>query len=250
MTAKNPDITKRASRVEAGGAPRPDETGAAEGERQKTPEHEADRSSGSDAVETEDRPAPVSDGAGEGARSNGGPDGGPQDGRAPVLEEILGVVKVIEQRTRQPKGGTAGPTKAAVDELAKSVEELGAKGGVKRALRKQLGRINRDSKGAIEAAAKLTRELRTYRRDLARWIEENRRIRRRWAGLALAAGFPAALLLGVLVEQQFQVIPLHDPTGGWRGHVWDNYGRKIVDCATEAMQTDAEVNCPLVVRRP
>ena len=121
---------------------------------------------------------------------------------------------------------------------------------MKRALRKQLGRINRDSKGAIEAAAKLTRELRTYRRDLERSVEEGRRIRRRWAGLAMAAGFPAALLLGVLIEQQFQVIPLHDPTGGWRGHIWEQYGRTIIDCATEAMRTDAEVDCPLVVRRP
>ena len=68
--------------------------------------------------------------------------------------------------------------------------------------------------------------------------------------LAIAAGFPAALLLGVLVEQQFQVIPIHDPTGGWRGHVWDNYGRAVVDCVAEAMRTDAEVDCSLVVRRP
>ena len=44
--------------------------------------------------------------------------------------------------------------------------------------------------------------------------------------------------------------PLHDPTGGWGGHVWDNYGRTIVDCAVEAMRSDAEVDCPLVVRRP
>ena len=113
-----------------------------------------------------------------------------------------------------------------------------------------MARRNRDFKGAMETASKLTRELRNYRRDLERWVERDRRIRRRWAGLAIAAGFPAALLLGVLVEQQFQVIPVHDPTGGWRGHVWESYGRTIVDCATEAMRTDAEVNCPLVVRRP
>ena len=86
--------------------------------------------------------------------------------------------------------------------------------------------------------------------DFYRWVETDRRRRRRWSGLALAAAAPAALLLGLLVQQQFQVIPLHDPTGGWRGHVWERYGRTVVDCAAEAMRTNAEVDCPLVVRRP
>ena len=61
---------------------------------------------------------------------------------------------------------------------------------------------------------------------------------------------PAFLLLGVLVERQFEVIPLDDPTGGWRGHVWENYGRRIVDCATEAQRTGSEVECSFTVRRP
>ena len=107
-----------------------------------------------------------------------------------------------------------------------------------------------EQEGAPAMAAELTQALRTFRADFGRWVEGERRGRRRWASLAIAAGFPALLMLGVLLEQQFQVIPLHDPTGGWRGHIWDNYGRAIVDCAAEAMRTDAEVNCPLVVRRP
>ena len=86
--------------------------------------------------------------------------------------------------------------------------------------------------------------------DFHRWVEKDSLRRRRWAAVAAAAAAPAALLLGLLVEQQFQVIPLHDPTGGWRGHVWETYGRTIVDCAVEAMRTDSEVDCPLVVRRP
>ena len=121
---------------------------------------------------------------------------------------------------------------------------------VTKALRKAMGRRNREFRRAVETAAKLTRELRNYRSDLERWVERDRRTRRRWTGLALAVGFPAFLLLGVLVEQKFEVIPLHDPTGGWRGHVWEQYGQRIVDCAVEAMSTDAEVDCPLVVRRP
>ncbi|MDE0408094.1 MAG: hypothetical protein OXN81_09560 [Alphaproteobacteria bacterium] len=65
-----------------------------------------------------------------------------------------------------------------------------------------------------------------------------------------AAGAPAALLLGLLVQEQFQVIPLHDPSGGWSGWIWETHGRAIVDCAVEAMRTKAGVDCGLVVRRP
>ena len=106
------------------------------------------------------------------------------------------------------------------------------------------------SEGAAEEATKLLERIGTHAADFGRWVELERRGRRRWWALAIAAGFPAFLLLGLLVEQQFQVIPLHDPSGGWRGHVWEQYGRTIVDCAVEAMRIDAEVNCPLVVRRP
>ena len=106
------------------------------------------------------------------------------------------------------------------------------------------------SEAAAGGAAKLLERIGTHAADFGRWVELERRGRRRWWTLAIAAGFPAFLLLGLLVEQQFQVIPLHDPTSGWRGHVWEQYGRIIVDCAVEAMRTDAEIDCPLMVRRP
>ena len=34
------------------------------------------------------------------------------------------------------------------------------------------------------------------------------------------------------------------------GWIWETHGRAIVGCAVEAIRTDAEVDCPLVVRRP
>ena len=30
---------------------------------------------------------------------------------------------------------------------------------------------------------------------------------------------PAFFVLGVLLEQQFQIVPLHDPTSGWSAHL-------------------------------
>ena len=106
------------------------------------------------------------------------------------------------------------------------------------------------SEAAAEGSTKLLARIGTHAADFGRWVELERRGHKRWWALAVAAGFPAFLLLGLLVEQQFQVIPLHDPTGGWHGHIWEHYGRFVIDCAVEAIRTDAEVGCPLVVRRP
>ena len=101
---------------------------------------------------------------------------------------------------------------------------------------------------AMGAAADLAAALRAFKADFVRWAENERRSRRRRAGLAMAVGFPACLLLGLLVEMQFQVIPLHDPTHGWGEHIWSMYGPTIVDCEREAMRTNSEIDCPLVVR--
>ena len=101
---------------------------------------------------------------------------------------------------------------------------------------------------AMSAAAELAAALRAFKADFVRWAENERRRRRRWAGLAMAAGFPACVLLGLLVQMQFEVIPLHDPTRGWGEHIWNAYGRTVVDCEREAMRMDTVVDCPLTVR--
>lgn len=101
---------------------------------------------------------------------------------------------------------------------------------------------------AMSAAGELAAALRAFKADFVRWAENERRRRRRWAGLAMALGFPACVLLGLLVQVQFEVIPLHDPTQGWGEHIWNAYGRTIVDCEHEAMRTDTVVECSLTVR--
>ena len=100
----------------------------------------------------------------------------------------------------------------------------------------------------MSAAAELTALLRSFKADFVRWADNERRRRRRRAGLAMAAGLPACLLLGLLVQMQFEVIPPHDPTRGWGEHIWNTYGRTIVDCELEAIRTDTAVECPLTVR--
>lgn len=173
-----------------------------------------------------------------------------KDDEARAIDEILRVVRYLaglaeEAKKKRP----AGPSRTAFDKMVKSVNAIRETTGETRKLVEGLA-WNDTEDGGTPGTDELAEELRACRGDFGRWVAGERRTRRRWVALAIAAGFPAALLLGVLVEQQFQVIPLNDPTGGWRGHVWDNYGRAVVDCVAEAMRTDAEVDCSLVVRRP
>lgn len=207
----------------------------------------------------------VDDGSGAGAEKGKTPGGdgsngagnkdaaaapGSKDDEARALDEVLRVVRYVaglaeEAKKKRP----AGPSRSAFDKMVKSVNAIRETTGETRKLVEGLAWNDAEDGGAA-GTDELVEGLRACRGDFGRWVAGERRTRRRWAALAIAAGFPAALMLGVLVEQQFQVIPIHDPTGGWRGHVWDNYGRAVVDCVAEAMRTDAEVDCPLVVRRP
>ena len=91
---------------------------------------------------------------------------------------------------------------------------------------------------------------RTFMADFHRWADAQRGYRLWWSALALAVVVPAFFLLGVLVELQFEIVPRHDPSGGWSHHIWDNYGPAIADCAMEAKRTDRAVKCSFDVRKP
>ena len=84
---------------------------------------------------------------------------------------------------------------------------------------------------------------RTFMADFHRWADAQRGYRLWWSALALAVVVPAFFLLGVLVELQFEIVPPHDPSGGWSRHIWDNYGPAIAECAMEAKRTDRAVKC-------
>ena len=93
-------------------------------------------------------------------------------------------------------------------------------------------------------------ENRIFKADFHRWADAQRRYRLRWSALALAVVVPAFFLLGVLVQLEFQIIPAHDPSGGWSRHIWEHYGSTIIDCAMESKRTDRVVKCSLDVRKP
>ena len=93
-------------------------------------------------------------------------------------------------------------------------------------------------------------ENRTFMADFHRWADAQRGYRLWWSALALVVVVPAFFLLGVLVELQFEIVPRHDPSGGWSRHIWDNYGSTIAECAMEAKRTDRAVKCSFDVRKP
>ena len=172
------------------------------------------------------------------------------DAEASVLDEILATVRHIAQREDDARSRGLNEVRADIAKLAGTMETIDKRTKETKSVLEQRPTRGGGSGAIVKAAKNLEKRIKVHAADLDRLAATERRGRRRWSALAIAAGFPAFLLLGVLAEQQFQVIPLHDPTGGWRGHVWEQYGRKIVDCATEAMTTDTEIDCPLVVRRP
>ena len=148
-------------------------------------------------------------------------------------EEVVPKLDRLDTKAKKTLAGTVEANGAALREFLEARSDHGAREG-----------------RAAEAADRLGDEIRVHTADFQRWYDVERRLRRRWSSLALAVAVPAFLLLGVLVERQFEIIPLDDPTGGWRGHVWENYGRGIVDCATEAQRTGSEVECSFTVRKP
>ncbi len=185
-----------------------------------------------------------------GDAGNGGPEDGAEQARPSVMGEILARLEVIDRRLEEKKCPAPGPTKGAFDKLAKATGAIGETVGDTKKLVGRLLETDPDYKAAVDAAVGLSGELGSCRADLGRWVEEDRRWQRRWKTAAMAAAVPAALLLGVLVQKEFQPIPLHDPSGGWSGWIWETHGRTIVDCAVEARRMEAEVDCALVVRRP
>ena len=52
-----------------------------------------------------------------------------------------------------------------------------------------------------------------------------------WAGTGIAAlAIPLALVLGLLVQQQFSPLAVPDPTLGWKDRVWASVGPTIAQC--------------------
>ena len=97
------------------------------------------------------------------------------------------------------------------------------------------------------AAAKLEKQIRTHAADLRRWQSVDRTRSRRLAIAAVAFGAPCLLALGLFLQTQFAILPVPDPTNGWRDLVWNRYGAEIANCVLRARTAGKQTVCEIVV---
>ena len=147
----------------------------------------------------------------------------------------------------EPPGGR-GWTEEGIERLLKTVDAVSADAAETKSMLETLKEAG--GEGEARAIVEARERMRVHAADFHRSGEADRLWRRRWRAAALAVAVPAALLLGLLAQKEFEVVPVHDPSQGWGGWIWETQGRAIVACAIQAIRTAAEVDCPLVVRRP
>ena len=170
-------------------------------------------------------------------------DGSAPDGTSGEFAKLRRMVQQSAERVENEAFGKLNLMEAQTKTLAEAVAANAA------ALREFAGAEGRQPE-AGETAEPQKDENRTFMADFHRWADAQRGYRLWWSALALAVVVPAFFLLGVLVELQFEIVPPHDPSGGWSRHIWDNYGPAIADCAMEAKRTDRAVKCSFDVGKP
>ena len=166
----------------------------------------------------------------------------------PTLKDVFGLVQRLSTQNARQEKEDGARLNAGTRKLLEITRNLTAHADETRSLLKRLSAAGTRQQETQAVADRLEEAIVDYTADLRRAASHERR-RWTWPGLALAVAVPAFFLLGVLVEQQFTIIPLDDPTGGWRGYIWDNYGNQVADCARQATQTNRVVKCSFDVHR-
>ena len=168
----------------------------------------------------------------------------------PSLKEVLGLVRQVSTQIQQAQKNDGGRLKIGTRKLVEITDKLAAHAEEARSLLDELVAAGERERDLGKADDRIEETITGYREDFHRRGDAERQ--RRWwlPGLALAVAAPAFLLLGVMIEQQFLIVPLNDPSRGWSGHIWDNYGPTIANCAMEAKRKNQVVKCPLDVHKP
>ena len=167
----------------------------------------------------------------------------------PTLKDVFGLVQRLSTQNSQDEKDDGARLNAGTRKLLEITQKLTAHAEETRSLIAGLPAAGARHQEAGAVMGRLEEAVGDYMADFRRAASHGHR--RRWTlpGLALAVALPAFFLFGVLVEQQFMIIPIDDPTGGWRGYIWDNYGNKIADCARQATKTNRVVKCSFDVNR-
>ena len=78
-------------------------------------------------------------------------------------------------------------------------------------------------------------------------VKRRRHSRRFWLGLAggVLFGLLVCIGAGVWLQSKYGPLPAHDPTGGWRGYIWEQFGSTLQDCIVKMRETGGPVDCRL-----
>ena len=200
-------------------------------------------------VEAEDGPAPPREEEGNGAAdADAGKGAGGGD---PSLKDVYELLRRCSARLegagKEDEDRLAGELKK-LSGIAGKLTELGEESRTLPA--KMTGGGAGDGAAWKAAAERFEEAIRAHSEDFGGWVKGERSFRRRLPALALAVAAPAFLVLGVLVQMQFELIPPHDPSNGWQGWIWQHHGRAISDCAVQARQAGKPVTCSFEVGEP
>ena len=73
----------------------------------------------------------------------------------------------------------------------------------------------------------------------------------RFAWIAAAAGviaLPATLAAGIFLQQEFALMPVPDPSFGWKDRIWEQMGPEIAGCLN--LQDSGAGACVVTVTPP
>ena len=145
---------------------------------------------------------------------------------------LITLVEAVRGQTHVNEANTSSLDRMTVD----------LKDMVRDAEKRILHRSAEDAQGVRETLQENTAVVRTRRR----------RSRRFWLGLAGAVllGLLVCFGLGVWLQSKYGLAPAHDPTGGWRDYIWQEYGSAILDCKRKAQASGRPSDCPLSVPPP
>ena len=153
-----------------------------------------------------------------------------------TLKELAAAVRTLEEAVRAQAHGTETSTR----DLSRMSADL--KDMVREVDLGMRHRFAEEAKGVREALQETAAVVRTRR-------GRSRRFRLSLAG-AVLLGLLVCVGVGVWLQSKHGLLPPHDPTGGWRDHIWESYGSAIQDCERKAEASGRPFDCRLSVPPP
>ena len=153
-----------------------------------------------------------------------------------TLEDLAAAVRTLDEAVRAQTVVAEGSS-SFMDRMSMDLKDM-----VRDADLGMRHRFADEAKGVREALQETAAVVRTRRS----------RSRRFWLGLAGAVllGLLVCFGLGVWLQSKYGLAPAHDPTGGWRDYLWQQYGSAIVDCKRKAEAAGRPFDCRLSVPPP